>query len=380
MATFAQNTLGTGVSKVYVASEKSLEINLPTELQKSISFVRVSPWYESGKKGIGAKGNDVVDALDVSWFYDWGNSDVSVNSREYVVMNWGGDPSYEAVTGFGQKMELNHHLAFNEPGNEDQSNMAVDVAVERYEKLQASGLRLGSPGNTDNAKGAEWRNEFMRKAFSRGLRIDFIAVHYYKKTTAQNFYNWLKAIYDLYHLPIWITEFNYGATWTDPGTVDVVNAGLQSYVSMLDTTSFVERYAVFTWQPPSTMSLMSVRNPVTLNETGLFYKEHQSPLAFFSEEYEQGPDLSLGFLTRKSHNINLSVFPNPVKNGFMYVNLKEGGHSGDFEICIYDLGGNILLKQNNDDGKVDVCALPSGIYLLKVTSAKGESTEKIVIE
>ena len=52
MVTFAQNSDGTGKSKVYIASEERIEINqLPSFLNNDISFIRVVPWNWVSKKG-----------------------------------------------------------------------------------------------------------------------------------------------------------------------------------------------------------------------------------------------------------------------------------------------------------------------------------------
>ena len=51
MVTFAQNSDGTGKSKVYIASEERIEINqLPSFLNNDISFIRVVPWNWVSKK------------------------------------------------------------------------------------------------------------------------------------------------------------------------------------------------------------------------------------------------------------------------------------------------------------------------------------------
>ena len=49
-------------------------------------------------------------------------------------------------------------------------------------------------------------------------RCDFVVIHAYWGTNeaanAQAWYNRLKAIYDATKRPIWITEWNNGASWT----------------------------------------------------------------------------------------------------------------------------------------------------------------------
>jgi hypothetical protein len=378
MVTFAQDTLGDGVSKVYIASEDALEINLPDELQNTVSFVRVSPWFGATKKGICAKSYDVVDTMNVTWFYDWGNSDESLDSREYVPMNWSGG-SFSASSSLGQTMNYNHHLAFNEPDNDDQANMTTDKAIEKYKYLLASGLRLGSPAVTDGANGKAWRDTFMTKAIDEDLRVDFMAVHYYKRTTASKFYTWLKDIYDSYGLPIWVTEFNYGGTWLDDITMDEATVGLESYVSMLDTAQFVERYAVFTWQPPSTLSLMEVRSPIELSTSGIYYRDHEAPTAYTQEEYDQIADTETGIFSEEEQSLKLTIYPNPVTNGVLYVELNDEYSLKELKITIYDMTGTAFLYQNNGKLNVDVSGLSNGFYIMKISTGDGQAIQKIFI-
>ena len=69
MLTLAVNEDGTGKSKVFIASEKDLEIHvLPNFLQQGgVSFLRVVPWNWVSKKGTGG---DIL-GMDNSWFYRW---------------------------------------------------------------------------------------------------------------------------------------------------------------------------------------------------------------------------------------------------------------------------------------------------------------------
>jgi hypothetical protein len=289
IATFAENINGTGASKVYVAADNNLSINLPVDLQKKVSFIRVSPWFDVHKKGMAGKGIDVIQEFNNSWHYNWSISGSDVDDAKFVPNQWSGG-SISNAQNLGKRMDIAHYMAFNEPDGSDQANMTVDKAIEKYEAMLASGLRLGSPATKDNTNGQTWRDEFMTKAAANGLRVDYIVVHYYKKTTAQSFYNWLKAIHDKWQRPIWVKEFNYGAIWTDqPASNEAARDGLESYMEMLDTTSFVERYSVFTWQPDNPIySLMTVRNPVTLSSSGIMYRDHEAPKAYTQEVYEQG--------------------------------------------------------------------------------------------
>ncbi|WP_139956477.1 glycosyl hydrolase [Flavicella sediminum] len=377
MVTFAENVTGTGASKVYIASEENLRINLTQDLQKKASFIRVSPWFDVHKKGMAGKGTDVIQEFDNSWHYNWSISGLDVQNAKFVPNQWGGGSVANAIN-LGKRMDIAHYMAFNEPDGSEQANMTVDKAIEKYEDMLASGLRLGSPANKDNAKGGVWRDEFMTKAEAKGYRVDYIVVHYYKKTSAQNFYNWLKAIHDKWKRPIWIKEFNYGATWTDqPASNEAAGVGLESYMNMLDNTSFIERYAVFTWQPDKPVySLMSVRNPVTLSSSGIMYRDHASPVAYTQEVYKQGElSVDINSITSK-----IKIFPTVITNGVLNLNYSEDLKKNAVELSIYTSAGKQVKKVHELRSEINVSTLPSGMYVVKIATSLGAYTGKIIIQ
>ena len=384
MATFAQNINGTGVSKVYIASEEDIAINLPSELQKSISFVRVGPWRDTQKKGASGKSsnNDVTLALNAAWFYDWGNADASIGDCEYVVMNWGGSPSLSTMERLGSTMDITHHLAFNEPDGEKQANMTVDKAITDYETLLASGLRLGAPAVTDGAKGRAWLDEFMQKAMAAGYRIDFIPVHYYKTKTASGFYTWLKDFYDEYQIPIWVTEFNYGDIYTagekDKTEAQVLSA-ITDYCEMMDEADFIERYCIFTWQPSQTsaQTVMSVRSPVTLNSIGEYYANHQSPVAYQQETYQQGEPSSIAATSAEKH---ISIAPKIVTDGILHIKNSGSTLLHEAEIVLFDVNGRVAKHISNPSSTIDVDDLPKGFYIVQINLMNDSYAEKVIIE
>jgi hypothetical protein len=291
IATFAENANGSGHSRVYIAAEEAISINLPPALQKTVSFIRVGPWSNVRKKSACAAGSEIHEMAKTSWYYNWGSKATSPSSEtfEYVPMTWSGDKIW-GVNAIGNRMDVSHHLGFNEPDGKDQANMTVDNAIVKFEILQASGLRLGSPAPKDNASGREWLDEFMGKALDAGLRVDFITVHYYKKSTPDGFYRWLKYLHDKYNLPVWVSEFNYGASWNWNATPEKeFEKGLEAYMEMLDKTPFVERYSIFNWNPPSPFSLFSCKEPLQLSAAGKAYVKHVSPPAYTPEHYVSIP-------------------------------------------------------------------------------------------
>lgn len=244
MATLAENEDGTGASQVFIANEQDLRIaSLPAKLRGKVSFIRVFPWQWTGKKGYGGK-TEPAELLDVQWRYNWGAGDESTLDMEYVLMkhnpNW---PSWEQIN---NKQGVTHLLGFNEPMQEDQANMTMERVLKLWPKMQASGLRLGSPCTTDGT--IDWLYEFLDKANERGYRVDVITVHYYKGGWSdEKFIRWMRDIHERTGLPLWVTEFNNGARWVkghNP-TLQQNAKVLQGYSKIMDECDFIERYAVF---------------------------------------------------------------------------------------------------------------------------------------
>jgi len=80
------------------------------------------------------------------------------------------------------------------------------------------------------------------------------------------------------------------------------------------------------------------------------------------------PDLGTG----KS---NIVVFPNPT-NGIINIQLNNG--NAITSTVLYSVTGQKLMESNQD--KIDISNLSNGVYLLKVSDAKGVSETKQVIK
>lgn len=284
MATFSTSTNGAGPSKVYVAQDGDLEIGrLPAELDDAVVFVRVLPWRWVSKKGSCDVG---PTTLDSAWFYNWNNDGNNVQSAldyEFVPIRqqrwWPGYPT--------NKPESNHLLGFNEPDNpvedayETLGSGSIDTAVAVWPELLATGLRVGSPAVTDG--GVNWLYEFMDKTAAAKLRVDYVAIHFYRcGYSAQQLYDWLYSVHVRTGKPIWLTEFNNGANWTscaDPTYAENATR-IGEFIEMMDNAPWIERYAVYS-------RVEGVRQ-MTYDEGGLtpagvVYRDNASPVGYRQE-------------------------------------------------------------------------------------------------
>ena len=386
MATFAENEDGTGKSKVFIASENDIIINiLPEYLDNKISFIRVIPWNWVTKKGTAGD----TESMNNNWFYKWSNNGSSDMSREYVPMAWGKGAADDLndIEIFKQKYKSTHLLAFNEPDNcNDQSgqfgNMCVvDTSLVYYKNLLKTGLRMVSPA-TRQGEVFSWLNEFNYKAENQEIRIDVIAVHWYDWTSNpenspnanpqdiyNRFVNYLENVYNLYGLPIWITEFNanrYRNEW-------VHRQFLQLALPYLEETEYIERYSFF---PPVTDQADFFDENNNYTQIGEFYSnfnstksiaenEYASPSNLNSNDYEfTQPECNPNNAFLSNHEIEskkeITIHPNPSSD---YVFIEFDQEITDLKIL--NIEGRII-KELRPIEYINVSFLNKGIYFLKV--------------
>ncbi|MDI1464697.1 glycoside hydrolase family protein [Catellatospora sp. KI3] len=212
----------------------------------------VSVWEFAG---LGAALKDV----GASWYYNWasGPTGGAGGSAAFVPMIWGANSvnDGELARAKANGREL---LGFNEPDFASQSNMTVERALELWPRLQATGLRLGSPAVAVGAdRPGGWLDRFLSGARDRGYRVDFIALHWYgsdfSPAAVDHLRDYVQAVWNRYHKPIWLTEYAL-IKWGPGGAVFPTDAQQASFATrstaMLQSLSSVERYAWFALPTP----------------------------------------------------------------------------------------------------------------------------------
>ncbi len=267
MATVASGTSGSGYSRVYVADHQDIEVPiLPKALYGRISSITIKKWQYVSKKGWCSTTSNSSIATEckkvrATWFYTWSADRASTYDTEYIPirqhLNW---PSISQITG---QTDATACLSFNEPEHSEQHTsdkcscggvISPWTSCTKTPDFQETGMRIGSPAPTD----ASWLKEYIGHCNDMAYRCDFVAIHSYWGTNeaanAQAWYNQLKSIYNNTKRPIWITEWNNGASWTTESWPSGYNEKLEKQRKaikeiqhMLDTCSFVERYAIYNW-------------------------------------------------------------------------------------------------------------------------------------
>jgi RNA polymerase sigma factor (sigma-70 family) len=214
----------------------------------------------SSRKGVSVWSFSGVDSAltqsGAGWYYTWSTTHAGITAPSrigFVPMIWG--PGSVTATALAQaKSSGPYLLGFNEPDMSAQSNMTVDQALQLWPQLEASGKILGSPAvayGGDTAGG--WLDRFMSGAKAKGYRVDFIALHWYGSdfTTADavsQLRGYLQAVYNRYHLPIWLTEYaliNFSGGSSSYPTGPQQAAFVTASTRMLSGLSYLQRYAWF---------------------------------------------------------------------------------------------------------------------------------------
>ena len=72
----------------------------------------------------------------------------------------------------------------------------------------------------------------------------------------------------------------------------------------------------------------------------------------------------------------LSLYPNPVSNGKVYISTKN---DFDKEIIIFDVLGKKVLQTMINSRELNVSNLSSGVYIIKINEKEASATRKLII-
>ena len=297
MVTFATNYDGTGYSRVFIAQDADVEVaELQRELKGRIGFIRVFPWNRVSKKGCGAFDWNPGNVLNVTWGYDWGaGGSPFPEDVDYVGMHHHEDwPSYgEISTARG----FNTVLGNNEPDNlNDLSQNPIPAGqmeavlfgenglTGSWRNIYKGGYRVGSPAMAGDYA---FLRQFMDLCRKYNYRIDFVATHRYLMGTGWDYDWFVNDIYNQYHLPVWITEWNYGAEWNgflDQGP-DFFRDRIADIIPILEANPHLERQAFFNVLGDANRMMTNRHEGMRLMPAGEWYRDYSS-----SKSYTGGED------------------------------------------------------------------------------------------
>jgi hypothetical protein len=142
-------------------------------------------------------------------------------------------------------------LAFNEPNKSDQANLTVAEVLDLWPYVTANpAVRVGSPVTSADAQA--WFTDFMSGVTDRGLRVDFIALHWYgwnagscdpKAGELDTYLQWAEGLPG--GRPLWLTEWGCDHE-SNPDRATVL-AFYKGALSMFARHPRLERYAWYPW-------------------------------------------------------------------------------------------------------------------------------------
>lgn len=199
-----------------------------------------------GKKGWAGGDEGRIKRFGAHWYYTWWAGGRNGSGAQFVPMIKGGkDLANENAFNAIRKLDgITHLLGYNEPERRDQGDIPLDVAVKNWPRLvklaEDKNLLLGSPAPSSDDGGMKYFHAFMDQAKSKKLRIDFVAVHWYRGRDASAFGSFIDDLAKRYRVPVWVTEFN-GWSGTERDNFQFLRGALR----YLERSRHVERYAYF---------------------------------------------------------------------------------------------------------------------------------------
>ncbi|MFT5106978.1 MAG: hypothetical protein ACI8XO_001993 [Verrucomicrobiales bacterium] len=208
----------------------------------------------SKKKGWAGGNKELHKLFRAKWYYTWSPKTHTNDAIEFVPMiKKAGSLKQRAAV---EKMSgAKFLLGFNEPERKKQGNISIADAIKLWPQLVEIAVKkkipLGSPAPSSNKAGLAWLEEFMDQAKRKKLRIDFVALHWYKSRKASEFESFVKGMAREYRKPIWITEFN---GWAGPESENY--KFLRDSLKFLERNKDVRRYAYFNVAKGKPLSLL----------------------------------------------------------------------------------------------------------------------------
>jgi hypothetical protein len=77
---------------------------------------------------------------------------------------------------------------------------------------------------------------------------------------------------------------------------------------------------------------------------------------------------------------SFSIYPNPTSTGSVRIVSSSSSNFGNINVAVYDVLGKQVINKMMTSDKLNVSALNTGIYIMKLSQGKATSTKKLVIK
>lgn len=102
-----------------------------------------------------------------------------------------------------------------------------------------------------------------------------------------------------------------------------------------------------------------------------------SVIAKYGDDYSAPASLTVEVKTidvMETEENHIAVYPNPT-TGLINVDVNES-----FDAVVYNYQGQVMMRTNDNKGKIDISSLPSGVYFVEIRNEKYFIVEKIILK
>ncbi|QBN19576.1 T9SS type A sorting domain-containing protein [Flavobacterium nackdongense] len=170
------------------------------------------------------------------------------------------------------------------------------------------------------------------------------------------------------------TTTNYDATLRNAGEVVLVIMGYD-FASNKLSAWFNPDLSTFSAATPAT--LVNTPSTAVVNLGGLILRQDSDTKTPAITIDELKISTSIPLSTKQNTISGLNVYPNPVKDGNLYLT----SNSNEVKtVAFYDVLGKEVLNTKTSNNAVNVSNLKKGAYILKITENGNTDTKKLIIE
>ncbi|WP_310555745.1 T9SS type A sorting domain-containing protein [Flavobacterium sp.] len=108
-----------------------------------------------------------------------------------------------------------------------------------------------------------------------------------------------------------------------------------------------------------------------------FYTTFLCFLFSLAVQAQEGKDFSLAGKNQDQPFENLSIYPNPVGNGKIYITSKSNVEK---DIEIFDVLGKRVMQLTIATKELNVASLTPGVYIIKIKEGELRATRKLIIK
>lgn len=215
----------------------------------------------------------------------------------------------------------------------DIANVTTDLATTYF------------AGLTDNAKGYNARLFFKRNGTQYQLGFD-------TASTTTNYDATLRNAGDVVYVVIgYDFATNALSAWINPVNGSAPTFGINPATPFVNLGGFMLRQDSATTTPTIIFDELRIVSSVS--------------------------DLGLTLATAQNDIAGLKVYPNPVSNGVLHI---ESNLNTERTVTLFDVIGKQVLSTSTSNNTINVAALNSGIYIVKITEGGKTATKKLVIK